>query len=136
MLRPFLIRRQEGPELPDRLAGARPGAAEQRARQYQEVPVAHGPDRTPFPALRKRGRDPHPGVGEHGDPLRIPGHDRLERHLGRWRRDVAEDVARPRRGGELIEIAAVSDDDGRIVPDDKREGGGGCGGCGGWWRLV
>src|SRR5258706_9692685 len=36
---------EQSPEVPDRLAGPRPGAAEQGARKEQEMAVAHRPDR-------------------------------------------------------------------------------------------
>src|SRR6266487_6164272 len=125
MLRPYSIPRQHRSELLDRLAGPRSGAAEQGAREEQEMPVAHRPHRAPLAALRERGDRPR--VREHRDPLRIPRDDRLERDLGGWSRDVPEDVASPGLRSQLIEVAAVADDDRRIVPDDKSEGGGGWG---------
>src|SRR6266576_2667223 len=128
MLRPYHIPRQQRAELPDRLAGPRSGAAEQGAREEQEMPVAHRPHRAPLAAPRERGGRPR--VREHGNPLRIPRDDRLERHLRGWRRNVAEHVPGAGLGSQLIEVAAVADDDRRIVPHDKSEGGGA------WWRLV
>src|SRR6266436_2158273 len=119
MLRPYVIVLEPFPQFPNRLNGAWPGAPEQGARQQQEVPVAHRAHGAPFASLRKGGR--HCRVGEHGDPLRIARDDRLERDLGGRRRDVAEDVARTGLRRQLIEVAAVADDDRWIIPDDERE---------------
>src|SRR5437867_1195089 len=121
MLRPYSVPVQAQPQLLDGVAGAWPGAPEQGARQQQEVPCAHRAHRAPFASFRKGGR--HSRVGEHRNPLRIARDDRLERDLGGWRRDVAEDVTRTGLRRQLIEVAAVADDDRWIVPNDKREGG-------------
>src|SRR5437667_1909974 len=126
MLRPHLIPCQQGSQSPDRLAGARPGTAEQRPRQQQEVPVSHGAHGAPFASFREGRRGGRRGgVGEYGDPLWITSDNRLERHLGGRRRDVAEDVASTGLGGQLIQVAAVADDDRRVIPNNKGKGGGG-----------
>src|SRR6266576_5178405 len=122
MLRPYHIPRQQRAELPDRLAGPRSGAAEQGAREEQEMPVAHRPHRAPLAAPRERGGRPR--VREHGNPLRIPRDDGLERDLGGWSRDVREDVASTGLGSQLIEVTAVADDDWGIVPNHEGKRGG------------
>src|SRR5258706_13835005 len=100
---------EQSPEVPDRLAGPRSGAAEQGARKEQEMAVAHRPDRAPLAAFRKPGGRPR--VGEHGNPMRIPRDGRLELHQSGWRRNVAEAVPGAGLGSQLIEVAAVADDD-------------------------
>src|SRR5712691_11384023 len=129
MLRPYVIVLEPFPQFPNRLNGARPGAAEQRAGEQQEVALADGAHRPPFASLRERGRDR--GIRKDGNPLRIAGDDRLERDLSGGRRDVAEDVAGTGLRRQLIQVTAVADDDRRVVPHDEREGG-----RGGWWWAT
>src|SRR5438046_998684 len=129
MLRPYIILLESFPQFPNRLRRARAGTSEQRAREQQEVSLAHSAHGAPFAALGERRRDG--GITEHGDPLWIARDDRFERDLRRWRRDVAEDVARTGLGCQLVEVTAVADDDRRIVPDDERERG-----CRRRWRAT
>src|SRR5437667_10467788 len=44
---------------------------------------------------------------------------RFDRDLRRWRADVVKHVAGPRQRREAVEVAPRTDDDRRVVPDDK-----------------
>src|SRR5207249_3388790 len=126
---PSISSGEPGAELLDRCAGPRPGTAEQRAGEQQEMSRAHGAHGAPLASFREGGRDR--GICKDGDPLRIAGDDRLERDLSGGRRDVAEDVAGTGLRRQLIQVTAVADDDRRVVPNDKREGRGRW-----WWRTA